>query len=114
MAVNACYDHAEAVARLGGDEALFASVAGLFVSDSANYCRALEEALAAGDRNALRREAHTVKSMLATFSCEDGRLLAFQLEQLAASGSLEGAEALTADLVASIRQLALALAANAA
>ena len=103
------YNHAEAVERLGGDEALFSSVAGLFVAESEGYCGALEAALASSDAVAVRREAHTVKSMLATFSYEPGRELAQRLEHLAASGSLEGAESLTAAVVDAVRRLVAAL-----
>jgi len=103
------YDYAEALERLGGDVALFASVAGLFVAESEGYCGALEAALASADAAAVRREAHTVKSMLATFSCETGRELAQRLEYLAASGNLEGANSLTVDVVDAVRRLAAAL-----
>ena len=108
------YDYAEALERLGGDEALFANVASLFIAESAGYCGALEAALASADVAAVRREAHTVKSMLATFSYETGRELALRLEYLAASGSLEGADRLTADVVDAVRQLVAALSKDAA
>lgn len=100
------YDRADALERLGGDEALFASVAAVFTHESENYCTALETALAARDAELLRREAHTVKSMLATFSYEAGRELALRLEHLAATGSLDEADGLTADVVAAVKRLA--------
>jgi len=109
---NELFNRAEAVERLGGDEELFANVASLFVAESAGYCRALEAALAAVDAAALQREAHTVKSMLATFSYEAGRELAMRLEHLAALGSLDGAADLTAEVVAAVRRLAEALEEN--
>jgi HPt (histidine-containing phosphotransfer) domain-containing protein len=110
LSENEYYNRADALERLGGDEALFANVVNLFVSESAGYCRALEEAMAAADAEALRREAHTVKSMLATFSCETGRELALRLEVQAASGSLEGADRLTAEVAGAVRRLAEVLA----
>ena len=103
------YNRADALERLGGDESIFAEVAKLFVSESANYCTALEEAMASGEVGVLRREAHTVKSMLATFSFESGRKLAEQLEHLAAAGSLDGAQTLTVQLVAAVQWLAAEL-----
>lgn len=106
------YDRAEAIARLDGDESLFAEMANMFVAECDNYCQALGSALAAGDAPLLRREAHTVKSLLATFSFETGRVLAQQLESLAATGSLDGAEALAQQVLAATRQLAAALAAK--
>ncbi len=106
------YNRAEALARLDGDEALFVEMAGMFIAECDTYCAALSDAMAAQDTAQLRREAHTVKSLLATFSFESGRLVAQQLEHLAAGGSLEGAEMLTRDLVAATRQLASALSAE--
>lgn len=100
---------AEAIARLGDDESLFAEMANMFVADSETYCVALENARASADVVALRREAHTVKSLLATFSFEAGRSLAMQLEHLAAAGSLEGADELTADVIDAIRCLSVEL-----
>ena len=47
--------------------------------------------------------------MFATFSFESGRELAFRLEQLAAAGNLNGADVLTAELLAAIDVLAAAL-----
>jgi len=112
LSINEWYDRNEAIARLGGDEALYVSVAGVFVASSADYCAALEAALRDADAAALRREAHTVKSMCATFSCEAGRVLAQRLEELAAAGDLAGAPVLTGEVVAAVRGLAVALAAE--
>ena len=106
------YDRAEAVARLDGDVSLFAEMADMFIAECDAYCRGLETALAAQDAATLRREAHTLKSVLATFSCETGRALAQQLEQQAAGGCLEGAEALSRQVIVAARALAVALAAD--
>lgn len=104
------YNKQEAIERLEGDEDLFADMAGMFVTDAESYCVALAEALKSGDAKALRREAHTVKSLFATFSCEGGRELAERLEHLAAEGRLDGASALTFELIAVARRLREALA----
>ena len=88
---------------------LLADVASLFIAESEDYCRALELALAVADAGAVQREAHTVKSMLATFSCESGRRRAFELEQLGASGQLAGAAALVAEVSLMVRALAQVL-----
>ena len=106
------YDRAEAVARLDGDVSLFAEMADMFFAECDAYCRGLETALAVRDAATLRREAHTLKSVLATFSCETGRALAQQLEQQAAGGCLEGAEALSRQVIVAARALAAALAAD--
>lgn len=102
---NQLYNRAEALERLGGDEELFADVVSMFVAESESYCSALEAALLSADAAVLRREAHTVKSMLATFSYEAGRELAMRLEHLAATGNLDGADSLTSEVVAAVRRL---------
>ena len=107
--MSTCYDREEAIARLGGDASLFASVAELFVADSAGYRRALSEALASGDAATLRREAHTVKSLLATFSCAEGGAQAQALEAAAAAGDLATAGPLAAAVDAAIVELVAAL-----
>ena len=99
------YDKDQAPRAGSGNAALFAEMADMFVAESETYCQALESALASGDAAALRREAHTVKSLLATFAYEAGRELALRLEQLAASGSLDGAAALTVEVVTAVRRL---------
>ncbi|MFT3847448.1 MAG: Hpt domain-containing protein [Propionivibrio sp.] len=103
------FDRAQALERLGGDEELLATVAGLFVEERVNYRQALVDALASGDPAMLRREAHTVKSVFATFSFEAGRELAARLERQAAGGNLAGAGELTAEVIAAIETLAAAL-----
>lgn len=109
MTDAAFFDRAEAVRRLGGDETLYAAVCAQFIAQAGNHCDRLAQTLAEGDAAKLRREAHAVKSMLATFSCETGRAVAQQLENLAATGSLDGAAALTDDLIAAMRRLVVEL-----
>ena len=109
MSASESYNRAQALERLGGDEDIFAEVANLFVAESDNYCQALKDALVSGDASVLRREAHTIKSMLATFSYESGRGLAEQLEHLAASGSLDGAVELTAQVENAVKWLSAVL-----
>ncbi|MEZ7911708.1 MAG: Hpt domain-containing protein [Propionivibrio sp.] len=104
------YDRTDAIARLGGDAELFAAAAAMFVAESETYRAALKDALATGDAALLRREAHTVKSMLATFSFASGRARALALEQAAAAGDLAEAPALAAAVDADIALLAEALA----
>ena len=103
------YDRSLAISQLAGDETLFSAIAAVFVAECEGYCAALEAALASANSVDLRREAHTAKSMLASFSCESGRVLAQRLENLAASGSLDGASEMTAAVIAVMRRLASAL-----
>jgi len=103
------FDRAQALESLGGDEELLASIASLFVDEAVTYRQALVDALAAGDAATLQREAHTVKSVLATFAYEAGRERALRLEQLAASGRLEGAGTATDEVIAALQTLSEAL-----
>lgn len=103
------YNRAEVIQRLGGDEELFATLVGMYVADSPGYCTALEQALAKGDAPTLRREAHTVKGLFATFSDDSGTALALQVENLAKAGDLDAAGKLTPDLVIEVQRLAGAL-----
>ena len=103
------FDRAKALHSLGGDAELLANVASLFLDEAVSYRQALVAALAAGDAATLQREAHTVKSVLATFAFEAGRERALYLEQLAASGDLAGAETATAEVIAALQTLSDAL-----
>ena len=103
------YDRNRAIAQPDGDAALFAEICALFVAECDTYCSALESALASGDAPTLRREAHTLKSLFASFACEAGRELALRLEQHAAAGELEGAGERVAALVSEAKRLAAAL-----
>jgi HPt (histidine-containing phosphotransfer) domain-containing protein len=102
------YNRAEVLANLDGDEAFLGSLAAIFVADSARYCSALSQV--AGDRVALALEAHTLKSLFATFSAHTGVQLAQQLEAQAKVGNLENGEALIAELIITIERLSAALA----
>jgi len=106
------YDREKALAQLEGDDALFAEIVVVMADEGEGYCSALEAALASGDATELRREAHTVKSVLASFACEYGRELAWRLEQQAASGELDGAPEKVAELESVIRQLIAELASD--
>ncbi len=102
------YNRAEVLANLDGDEEFLRSLSEMFVASSARYCSALSQA--AGDRVALEHEAHTLKSLFATFSANAGRQLAQQLESQAREGNLKNSEALIAELITTIERLSAALA----
>ncbi|MFZ2854178.1 MAG: ATP-binding protein [Rhodocyclaceae bacterium] len=97
---------AEVLERLDGDEELFRTLAGMFIADSRQYCSALAQALAAADAPVLLREAHTLKSLFATFSDEEGRKIAQQLEQQAGSADQADAAVLVAQMSAAVDRLA--------
>ncbi len=72
--------------RLGGDEEMLWVMLDVYVQDVENNCNSLETAFASGDAEALLREAHTVKGLLATFSDDFGANEAFAIEQQAKGG----------------------------
>jgi len=74
----------QAIAQLGGDAALFAEVAAAYVASLPAQLASLRAAQASGDRQRLRREAHSAKSVLATFADADGEQIAQSLESWAA------------------------------
>lgn len=76
--------------RLGGDEDILLMMVEMFLADVDSYCEALAGSFAAGDAEALMREAHSVKGLLATFSDETGAEAAFAIETQARQGQLDG------------------------
>ena len=107
------FDRAEVIERLGGDEELYRAVAAMYVQDSPGYREALEASLAAADVGMLAREAHTVKGLLATFSCDAWAMLARDIETLAKDGRFDEAAARVPQLLEVIDELAVLLAAEA-
>lgn len=110
------YKRTDVLANLDGDEACLDSLAAMFVADSARYCSTLTQAV--GDRTILVREAHTLKSLFATFYCEVGRQAAQKLEAMAKTsvaasrGELDESDELLAsiaEVIAAIKRLATIL-----
>jgi len=66
-----------------GDAELFATMAGMFLSEWNTHLGRLKTALDSSDGLDLRMHAHTVKSLLAMFHAESARRLAMEIEQAA-------------------------------
>lgn len=112
MSDNIQLDKALILDRLGGDEVLFASLAVVFVEEAEDYCRNLQEALAAADFPRVQREAHTIKSLMATFADDVGTERALAIEQqtrLNRSPDLSVLQLKSEELVARVRLLSKAL-----
>ncbi|MGB4065104.1 MAG: Hpt domain-containing protein [Azonexus sp.] len=105
-------DKASILDRLGGDEEIFAMMVDMFVQDVGSNCAALATALASGDAAVLRREAHTVKGLLATFSDEAGAADACIVEQQARDGLLVDQAEAVAGLQQRLREIAAVLSAG--
>ncbi|MBM3907652.1 MAG: Hpt domain-containing protein [Gemmatimonadetes bacterium] len=70
------------------DAEVLGAVIDLFVEDVPVLLTALDAALAAGDVEAFRRHAHTMKSNADTFGATTLAALARELEEIARTGSL--------------------------
>jgi CheY-like chemotaxis protein len=84
-------DRAAAVARLGGAGALFAEVAGLFLSDSSQQLDQIRRAVAEADAPGLRRAAHALKGAAAYVGGVGVAEVAHRLELLGADDNLTAA-----------------------
>jgi CheY-like chemotaxis protein len=83
---------AELLARFDGDNELFKELAGIFLQECPGLLGGIREAMRAGDAKLLERMAHTLKGSVGNFAMQGPRETAQQLELLAKSGQLSGAE----------------------
>lgn len=95
--------------RLGGDEDIYAMMVDMYLQDVDNNCTALDGALQTGDADAIRREVHTVKGLLATFSDESGAAEAQRIEHQARDGEMAGLAAGVVALQQRLREVAKVL-----
>ena len=79
------------LASLGGDHEFLAELMQDYFSDSLEQLASMEEAIAVGDAEALRRAAHSLKSNSNTFGAITLSRLCKDLEDLGKEGELEGA-----------------------
>ncbi|MBS1143101.1 MAG: response regulator [Proteobacteria bacterium] len=68
-----------------GEPELFATMAGMFLSEWDTHLGRIKQALDAADVHELRMHAHTLKSLLAMFHAEKARRRAMEIEQAATS-----------------------------
>ncbi len=96
------FDHAAALAMIG-DEEVLRDVAAMFVAGAPKQVQELEAALAAGNGLALKRAAHTLKGLFATFAAGDGEQAAKELELTAVGSGIEVDDSRYTDLVRRVR-----------
>lgn len=99
-------NRAEILERLGDDEEIYASLRDMFLEDYGNNCQAMSQALTSGDAALIKREIHTVKGLLATFSDEAGAAAAQGAENQVRDGDLSGAPAAVTLLRARLEEVA--------
>lgn len=95
--------------RLGGDEEIYTMMVDIYLQDFENNCTAVAAAFAEGDVAALRREAHTIKGLLATFSDDGGAAEAAAVEHQARLGELDGLADAVSGLQLRLREVAAVL-----
>lgn len=85
---------------VGNDREFLAELLQAYFDDSPNLLAAMYTALAAGDAEAFRRAAHSLKSNSTNFGAMALSRMCKQLEGLGKSGTLDGAEATIAQVEA--------------
>ncbi len=83
---------------VGGDLEFVGELLQTFYTDAEAQLAAMQAALAAGDPEALRRAAHSVKSNSAGLGARDLAAACRELEMQAKAGELEGAGTRIADI----------------
>ena len=86
---------------VGGDERILVDIAKEFVEDSQRLLKSIEGSIEDGDAKALRISAHSIKSSFGYFGVRRGASVASQLEDIAASGSLN----IESDLISQLKQI---------
>src|SRR4029453_13121248 len=97
------------VETTGDDRSLLTALIDTFVSDAPRLVEAARRGLEHGQTDEVRRAAHTLKANGATFGATSLSELSRQLEALAKSGILEGADELMARIDAEYEQVRIAL-----
>jgi two-component system, sensor histidine kinase and response regulator len=104
------FDREALLARLEGDTGLLAEIVELFHKTAPRLMRDVEKALAARDKSALERAAHSLKGMVANFGARAVLDAALRMEKLAQKGDVTGARAAWKPLAKEMVRLKKALA----
>jgi signal transduction histidine kinase/FixJ family two-component response regulator len=102
-------DRGAALRQVGGDPALLQELAGLLLTEAARWAAELRRAVADRDAAGLAHAAHTLKGALGHFAAEESYEAARDVEKLARTGDLAGAEAACARLEGALARLRPAL-----
>lgn len=98
----------------GGSEDLLEELAGMFPDESARHIATIDGAISAGDAQALRRGAHSLKTAAGFFGAKRLIACALQMEEFGAAGDIDAARlhldelrSQTAAVTAAVRQYAV-------
>jgi HPt (histidine-containing phosphotransfer) domain-containing protein len=97
------------IETIGDDRSLLTDLIDTFLSDAPGLVEAARRGLEHGQTDEVRRAAHTLKSNGATFGASSLSELSRQLEVLARSGILEGADELVARINTEYERVRIAL-----
>jgi PAS domain S-box-containing protein len=97
------------VETIGDDRSLLTALIDTFLGDAPRLVEAARRGLEHGQTDEVRRAAHTLKSNGATFGASSLSELSRQLEALARSGTLEGADELITRIDAEYERVRIAL-----
>jgi CheY-like chemotaxis protein/HPt (histidine-containing phosphotransfer) domain-containing protein len=103
------FDVNDFLERLGGDRELLGQLVDLFLTESPPQLAAIRRAIEEGDRDALRRAAHSFKGMISNFGASKGVALTCRLEEMGRAGELSGAEEAFRSLEGLMRRLTASL-----
>lgn len=87
-----------ALASVNGDRSLLKLVIDAFLKESVQLQNQISTAIANDDAKLLHRTGHTFKGAMTSLGAESWSHAARQLEELGASGSVQGAQALADEL----------------
>ena len=85
-----CYiDWQRALLYLDNDKNLLKSLVSIYCTEGPEYIQTLKTATQQHDTKQVKLTAHTIKTMAASFFCEQVRQLAFEVEQSAINGKID-------------------------
>ncbi len=93
------------LAKVGGDMEFLEELIGVLVKSSDRDLQKIEEAVANGDMEALKRSAHSLKGAVGNFFAANAQDAAFKLERIAEEGKAEEAGLAVAALKEEINRL---------
>jgi CheY-like chemotaxis protein len=94
------FDREQALRQVAGDESLLKELAGLFLEESAQYLKAIEQAVTARDAAALQRAAHTLKGAASVVAVVGMHDAALALESAGRDENWQAADTAWSDLTA--------------
>jgi signal transduction histidine kinase/CheY-like chemotaxis protein len=88
----------EVLVRVGGDRELLAEISRLFLDDAPKHLARIQQAIADGDADSLRRAAHSLKGAAANFEADRVVEAARALEEMGRAASFVNADAASSTL----------------